>query len=266
MFDASFLQLTQEKLIIGVLILIRVSGVFTSGHFYGNPAISIPVKIGLILIITMTLAPLHFDNTSNIDFNLINITVLVFKEFLVGTMLGFTTNIVYWAARFGGSITDMDMGYQASLMFDPSNGAPTLVGEFYSLAALLIFLYLNGHHFIIETLFLSMKTVPLTTFAITGSTIKILFMLMSSFMMLGLKLAAPVLITLFNVNLALTMLARVAPQMNIFMLSFQVKIAVGLVILFVSVPLVAIVTKQALGLIETEITNFLMTLNPALAA
>ena len=97
-------------------------------------------------------------------------------------------------------------------------------------------------------------------------TIKILFMLMSSFMMLGLKLAAPVLITLFNVNLALTMLARVAPQMNIFMLSFQVKIAVGLVILFVSVPLVAIVTKQALGLIETEITNFLMTLNPALAA
>ncbi len=264
MFDASFLQLTQEKLVIGFLVLSRISGIFTAGHFYGNSAIPIPVKLMLILIITMILSPTCFADAPPVELEVINMFFLVFKEFLIGAILGFTTNIVYWAARFGGGITDMDMGFQASLMFDQDAGAPTLVGEFYGLSAMMIFLFLNGHHFIIETLVLSIKAVPLTTFMMAESTLKMLFLVISSFMMLGLKMAAPVLITLFNVNLALTLLARVAPQMNIFMLSFQVKIAVGLLILFVSVPLIGIVSKQALGVMETEVTQLLLTFNPAL--
>ncbi|MGI6369190.1 MAG: flagellar biosynthetic protein FliR [Ignavibacteria bacterium] len=265
MFDTAFLQLTQEKLIIGILVLARISGIFTAGHFYGNLAIPIPVKIMLILIITMILAPTCFADAPHIDFNILNMFFLLFKEFLIGAILGFATNIVYWAARFGGGITDMDMGYQASLMFDQEAGAPTLVGEFYALSAMMIFLYMQGHHFVIETLVLSIKAVPLTTFLMTESTLKMLFLIVSSFMMLGLKMAAPVLITLFNMNLALTMLARVAPQMNIFMLSFQVKIAVGLLILFVAVPIVGVVSKQALNIMEIEITKLLLTFNPALA-
>jgi flagellar biosynthetic protein FliR len=130
--------------------------------------------------------------------------------------------------------------------------------------ALMIFLYLNGHHFLIEALFLSMKTVPLTTFEITKSTLDTLFKTITSFFMLGLKIAAPMTITIFNTNLALVLLSKVSPQMNIFMLSFQVKVAVGLLVLFASIPVVGIVSKQALEIMQTEITTFLMTLNPAL--
>jgi len=140
-----------------------------------------------------------------------------------------------------------------------------MVGEFYAMTTLMIFLYLNGHHFLIEALFLSMKAVPLTTFAITESTLTLLFKTVTGFMILGLKIAAPVMITLFNVNLALTLLSKVAPQMNIFMLSFQVKIAVGILVLFAGIPVIAMVSKQALMFMQTEITTFLMTLNPALA-
>jgi flagellar biosynthetic protein FliR len=171
---------------------------------------------------------------------------------------------VYWAARFGGGLIDMDMGFQAVAMFDQNAGAPTLVGEFYALTTLMIFLFLNGHHFLIEALFLSMKVVPLTTFAITDSTLTLLFTTITSFMMLGLKIAAPVSITIFNTNLVLVLLSKVSPQMNIFMLSFQVKVAVGLLLLFASIPVVGIVSKQALELMQTEITTFLMTLNPVL--
>ena len=265
MLDLNFLALTQDKIIIGMLILTRVSGLFITGLFFGHMAIPITVKAMLILILAMTMTPMFFADAPPIKFEMINMFFLVFKEFMVGALLGFASNVVYWATRFGGAITDMDMGFQASLMFDSTAGAPTMVGEFYAMTTLMIFLYLNGHHFLIEALFLSMKAVPLTTFAITESTLTLLFKTVTGFMILGLKIAAPVMITLFNVNLALTLLSKVAPQMNIFMLSFQVKIAVGILVLFAGIPVIAMVSKQALMFMQTEITTFLMTLNPALA-
>jgi flagellar biosynthetic protein FliR len=264
MFDSNFLALTQDKIIIGMLVLTRVSGLFVTGLFFGHLSVPVAVKALIILILTMTMAPMFFENAPHIQFETINMFFLVFKEFLVGALLGFASNIVYWATRFGGGIVDMDMGYQASLMFDSTAGSPTLVGEFYAMATLMIFLYLNGHHFLLEALFLSMKAVPLTKFAMTESTLTLLFQTIIAFMILGLKIAAPVMITLFNVNLALTLLSKVAPQMNIFMLSFQVKIATGIIVLFVCVPVIGLVSKQALELMQTEITTFLMTLNPAL--
>lgn len=264
MFDANFLTLTQDKLIIGLLILTRISGLFLTGMFFGHISIPTTIKAAIILILTVIITPMFFETAPHIKFEIVNMFFLLFKEFLVGALLGFASNIVYWAARFGGGIIDMDMGYQASLMFDSTSGAPTLVGEFYALGTLMIFLFLNGHHFLIESLFLSMKAVPLTTFTFTESSLTLLFKIITSFMILGLKIAAPIMITLFNVNLSLTLLSKVAPQMNIFMLSFQVKIAVGIIVLFLSVPIIGLVSKQALQLMQTETTTFLMTFNPAL--
>ena len=266
MFDANFLALTQDKIIIGMLILTRISGLFISGLFFSHIAIPISVKAMLILILTLIMTPMFFEDTPAIKFEIINIFFLMFKEILVGAILGFASNIIYWAARFGGGLIDMDIGFQAGMLFDQNAGAPTLIGEFYALITLTFFLYLNGHHFLIEALFLSMKVVPLTTFAVTESTLSMLFSTIAYFMMLGLKIAAPVTITIFNTNLALVLLSKVSPQMNIFMLSFQVKVAVGLLILFASIPVVGIVSKQALEIMQTEITTFLMTLNPALVS
>jgi len=261
-FNTSFFTSIQDVIIVGMLILIRISGLFITGLFFGHASIPFTVKAAITLILTMTMIPMFFETAPTIQFEILNMFFLLFKEFLVGALLGFASNIVYWAARFGGGIIDMDMGYQASLMFDSTSGAPTLIGEFYSMATLMIFLFMNGHHFLIESLFMSMKIVPLTTFAMTEATLSLLYKTITAFMMLGLKIAAPVMITLFNVNLSLTLLAKVAPQMNIFMMSFQVKIAAGILVLLFSVPMINIVAKQALRIMETEITTFLMTLNP----
>ena len=263
-FDANFLTAVQDRLVIGMLILTRISGLFVTGLFFGHTSIPVTVKTATILILTITMAPMFFETAPQIQFEVLNMFFLVFKEFLVGALLGFASNIVYWAARLGGGIIDMDMGYQASLMFDAAAGTPTLVGEFYSMAILMIFLFLNGHHFLIESLFISMKVVPLTTFILSESTLDLLYKTITAFMVLGLKIAAPVMITLFNVNLSLTLLSKVAPQMNIFMMSFQVKIAAGILVLVVSVPIINLVAKHALQLMQKEITSFLMTLNPTL--
>jgi flagellar biosynthetic protein FliR len=264
MFDANFITGTLDKIIIGMLILTRISGLFVTGIFFGHISVPLPVKAGIIIVLTLIMTPLYVETAPHIQFEPLNMFFLVFKEFLVGALLGFASTVIYLAAKMGGGIIDQDLGFQAGMMFDSTAGAPTLVGEFYGLATLMIFLYLNGHHFLIESLFFSMKAVPLTTFALTESTLTLLYRTITSFMVLGLKIAAPVMITIFNVNLALSLLSKVSPQMNVFMLRFQIKIAVGIFILIASVPIISYVCKQSLQLMETEITTFIMSINPAL--
>jgi len=126
----------------------------------------------------------------------------------------------------------------------------------------MVFLFINGHHYIFEGIFFSVKAIPLTKMAITSSTITVLMKMATTVFILGIKMASPVLISLFLTNLSLALLARVAPQTNIFVLSFQLKVAVGLLILIASVPLFVLLAKYSLASVQEQLYTFLMTLYP----
>lgn len=154
------------------------------------------------------------------------------------------------------------MGFNTATIFDRSNNTPTLIGEFKDLIALMIFLFLNGHHHLIEGMFISVKAIPLTTMAFTDSTVLLLIKMATLVLVLSVKMSAPVLVTLFLTNLSLALLARIAPQTNIFMLSFQMKISMGLIVLLFSIPLFVVITKYALAGFQDSLYTFIMTLYP----
>ena len=95
MFDAEFLQLTQDKIVIGMLIMTRVSGLFISGLFFGHVAVPLTVKAMMILMLSMIMTPIYFDEAPVVQFDIMVMTFLVLKEFLVGAILGFASNIIY---------------------------------------------------------------------------------------------------------------------------------------------------------------------------
>ena len=161
-----------------------------------------------------------------------------------------------------GGLIDFDMGYNTSALFNLEEQSPTLVGEVKYMMVLMVFLILNGHHFLIEAVYASIKAVPLTTFAISDSTIQVLTRMATMVFIVAIKMAAPVMMALFLTNLALSLLARVAPQTNIFVLSFQLKVAIGLLVLLAATPLVMMVAKSSLSLMEAEMMKLIMTLNP----
>lgn len=262
MLDSVTLSVLTAKFLISALILVRVSGMFVAAQFYGSGAIPVQVKMILAIILTMSISAPFWNEQPPIDFHLWNLVFLTFKEFLVGAIIGYSCNIALWGARFAGGLVDFEMGFQAASVFDREAGAPTLVGEFYFLMAMMLFLMINGHHYVIEALVMSMKAVPLTTFALTESTVYAMIKLVTSVLIIGMKISAPILIALFCTNLALALLARMAPQTNIFMLSFQIKISVGLVMLFLSVPMLVMVLKYALASMQSETLKILLTLNP----
>jgi flagellar biosynthetic protein FliR len=95
MFDANFLLLTQDKLVVGMLILTRISGLFISGLFFGHTSIPLTLKAGIILMLTLIMTPIFYAEAPAIQFEVLNMSFLVLKEFLVGAILGFASNIVY---------------------------------------------------------------------------------------------------------------------------------------------------------------------------
>lgn len=229
---------------------------------FRHEAIPPQVKVFLSVILAMICTTAFGKYQPTIDFHLWYLVFLVMKEMMAGMLIGFSVNFVFYAARFAGGLLDMEMGYQTGLLFDPSQGIPTLLGELKEMITLILFLIIGGHYQLIESMMLSFKAIPLTKFAMTESTLQLLARQAASVFILGVKISAPVLVALFCTNLALALLARVAPQTNIFILSFQVKVVVGLLVLSFSVPLLIYILKWALGLLQGETMRMILTLNP----
>ncbi len=260
--DAGTIGLLYTKFVIGLLIFVRISGMFITAPFYKSMAILPQVKVFLAIVIATSMTQFYWTQQPTFDFHLWSLVLLVFKEFTVGAIIGFAANLVFLGARMAGGLIDFEMGFQAASVFDPASNNPTLIGELNELITLMIFLIINGHHQLIEVIFASIRAVPLTTFAISEPTYILLIKFTTTIFILAIKIAAPVLIALFSTNLALALLARVAPQTNIFIISFQLKVAVGLLMLFVSVPLLVYVIKWALGSMQEQTMQLLMTLYP----
>ncbi|MCX6153202.1 MAG: flagellar biosynthetic protein FliR [Candidatus Kapabacteria bacterium] len=266
MLDSYTLYMLSGKFVIGLLLFIRVMSMMAAAPFFGNPGIINQVKVLLSVLISITLTGAFWKEQPEINFHVWYLVLLVMKEILIGIALGFSTNLVFHAARFAGGMIDFDMGYQTALMFDSDSDTPTLVGEFKFLIVLMVFFIINGHHFLIEGLFASVRAVPIDTMQFSESSVKIIMKMATTILVIGIKIAAPVLVALFLTNLSLTLLARVAPQTNIFQLSFSVKIIVGILVLFVSVPLFVMVSKYAMQEMQTEAMKLIMSLNPARAS
>lgn len=258
--DYATLEILQAKFLIGGLIFIRILGMLASAPVFKSTAIKAKTKIMFAAILAMIMTNVFAESQPVIEFHIWNIAVIALKEFFFGILIGFSANIVFYAARFAGGIIDMEMGYNTSTLFDPSNISPTLVGEFKDLIALMMYFFINGHHQLIESMYASFHVVPLTMFAISDMTIQLLVKMAATITLLGLKFASPVIVALFCSNLTLALLARVAPQTNIFMLSFQIKIGLGLIMLFTMVPMLGYIIKWALENFQSNTMDIIMTL------
>lgn len=261
--DQETLHILTSKFIISALLFFRILGFLTAGPFFKSTSIPTQVKVFLGVLMAISLTAPYWQEQPTIELHLWYSILLVLKEFLVGIAIGFAANAVFWGARMAGGLIDFDMGYHTATVFNIDEKSPTIVGELQYMVMILIFLLINGHHQLIEALYASVAAVPITVFEISETTVVLLVKMATTVLLIGIKMSAPLLIAIFLTNLALALLARVAPQTNIFILSFQVKIAVGLLVLFASVSLFVFVSKLSLQGVQEEVMRFIMSLNPA---
>jgi flagellar biosynthetic protein FliR len=160
-------------------------------------------------------------------------------ELAVGLLIGFAAALLFAAVQFGGHLIDQELGILQANILDPVlNEQISIVGQFKVLVATLVYLLINGHHLLIGAVSDSFRAVPMLGLTFSeGAALHLSDTLMRDFFRMGIEIAAPALVTLFLVTIALAFMARTAPELNIFALSFPLRMAVGFVVVALGVGL-----------------------------
>lgn len=248
-----------EKWIVVLLVFARISGIFILSPIFRVQVIPIPLKVFFALVLAF-ITTLTLNINVSLDFELMTLAIIISRELLIGLIIGFMFNLVFWGLRFGGGIIDFELGFQAATLFAFQESSPSLFGQFMELVALMLFFFIDGHHQIFEALYLSYAKIPIGSGILTNTTITELGKFLTIITIIALKVSAPIFVSTFLVNVSLAMLARMAPQTNIFVVSFQVKIAVALLVFFLAISFFVFASKQFLEVFQRQTLNLLLSI------
>lgn len=219
-----------------LLAFARIAMVFVQAPIWGSQHFKAPIKVGMAASVTLLAFP-NLPVPDPFPEDIRGFMFAILTQLGVGLVIGWVSFLVMATAQFGGEMLDIQMGLSAAAQADPSShGAVNLLRRLHFYIAMLLYLMVNGHHQLWEAIFRSFEVVPLTYFQMTKVQIDSMIGLAGDIYVIGLQIASPAVGALFVAQVALGLLARVAPQMNVFMLSFPMNLAVGLMILTVSLP------------------------------
>jgi flagellar biosynthetic protein FliR len=224
----------------------------------GHQAVPLQVKVALGIFLAFVLFPLQSSLAPTIDMKIVGIVVLVLEEVFVGITIGFAAGLIFGGVRYAGDLIGFDMGFSLASTFDPeSNASVQVIGEMLYTMTALIFLLLNGHHFLLQALQLSYVSIPIGHLSLSTVVSERFISLTGMIFVVAVKFAAPVIVALFLTNIALAILTRLMPQMNIFGVAFPLKIGVGLVAVSTSIPLMVYVFKKLLVVLENNLLDLI---------
>ena len=230
-----------------LLVLTRMSGVFLFNPFLGKKNVPSIVKIGLSLlvaiIVTPTLSTKGVEISSDIGFILI-----LLKELLIGYLTGFIISLFVSWVLMAGEMSDVQLGLGMSKIYDPhSNITMPLIGSLYNIMLTLIFFSSKSHLTLIKIASVSCEVFPPGPSMINmdiGSHVVLLF---GDMLLLTLKLAIPIIAVELLAEAGLGVLMRTVPQVNVFVASIQLKLLIGLIVIFLFLPSVSGILNKSIG-------------------
>lgn len=216
--------------------LARILPLMAVAPIFGNAAQPRRVRLAIGLIITLALAPTLPPMPSVPAGSWPGFAILA-QQIVIGLLLGLSLRIAFAAVDLAGELTGMQMSLSFAMFYDPQNAGQTpVIAEFLGLIAMLIFLALNGHLLTLAALAESFRLLPVSAAPFQAGSITTLLAWSSVMFSTGLLLALPLITALLIANLAMGVLARVAPQLNIFAVGFPVTLTAGFAVLMFSIP------------------------------
>jgi len=255
------LETLLDKLELFFLIFARVSTILVVFPIFGYRGTPPQLKIGLAFLLTVLLLPVVRPPTATASESLLRYLVAILGEISAGLLVGFVASLLFMGVQFMGQLVGIQMGFNIVEVLDPQSEAQvSLLGQFHYLLAVLIFLTLDGHHFLIQALGKSFEAIPLLGEEYSGPLALKVIRMTGGVFEAGAKIAAPVLATLMLTTVALGILARLLPQMNLFAVGFPLQIAVGLAMIAFGLPLFLYVFQKLYGQFEHDLITVLALL------
>lgn len=244
-----------REVVFFMLVLSRVAGIFAALPVFGGRRMPTRIKAITVFMITLICFPTLSAAPPQMPSDAFSLALLALSEVMIGLTLAFISQIIFAAVEFSGQIIGMQMGLTISSILDPSQGTQTqIMSVIQTLFATLLFLSLNIHHLFIRAIMDSFKVIPMGGWHINGELINFLVIRTADIFIIGIRLAAPVMVALLLTTIALGIMARAFPQMNIFMISMPLNIGLGLVVLGMTLTIFFHVLQISFGNLNGQIT------------
>ncbi|MDD5088165.1 MAG: flagellar biosynthetic protein FliR [bacterium] len=229
-----------------VLVFIRVTAALAVLPVFSHRAVPTMVKAGIGGAIALLLAPTISGIAGGTSGTIADFILLAIRETLCGILIGFAGQFLFYAVDIAGQMIGFQAGFSIVASIDPNTEAQsTVLTQAYNLTMLLVFLTIDGHHMMLQAVADSFRHIPIGGLAAGAPLAEWTLNAAQTALADGVRLAAPIMVTLLLTDVGLGILVRVAPQMNVFVVGFPLKIGVTLIMMGITLgAMISIFTTQ----------------------
>ncbi len=245
-----------------LLMFVRVVTMVLLLPVFGNNSIPAQLKVALSLLLTIALFSTQLaaglpPAPSNLSTGVF--VLLVAKEAMVGLAVGFAASFLFTAVQFAGHLVDTEMGFGFVEMVDPfTDQSVTALGQMQVILFTILFLLFNGHYFLLISIQKSFELIPLMGAHFPGDQMSVhVTGMISDIFVVAFKLSAPIFVTLLLTEIALGVVARTVPQINIFFVGMPLKIFVGMGTTVIVLPMLATLFRRLVEALMQDIWKLL---------
>jgi len=214
----------------------RISAMLMAIPVIGTRMVSIRIRVVLAMLISLMVVPLIPEVPAVDPLSLAGLTISL-HQVLIGLAMGFVLQMVLATLTIAGEVISMTMGLGFASMVDPANGVNVpVLSQFFLIMGTLMFLALGGHLMIIQLVVNSFQTLPVSVDGIPRESFWIIIKFGSEMFIGAAWVALPAVISILTITVAMGVVTRAAPQLNIFSIGFPVTMLVGFIILMLVMP------------------------------
>lgn len=257
--------INSEQLLLFTFLFLRIGAILLMIPVIGERTVPLTVKGGITILISLLLLPnVHAtfpDLRSESEAEIILLVIAMCSEVLIGIVIGFAAKIIFSGIQFAGEMIGVQIGFSVVSVIDPISSAQvSILSEFQYLVALLIYLAVDAHHTFIVAIADSYQFISPFAYHFSGSLARYIIIFSKELFVIAIKISAPIMAVLFFTNVALGIVARTVPQINIFIVGFPLQIAVGLTFLALMSPFFVTLVQGALTRLGVEVQTLLRLL------
>ena len=232
-------NLTIDHITALLLIFVRIGAIFLTAPVISSSRIPLQIRAALSIVIAFMLQPLVAPGGVHVGDSLFVFALLLGKEAIIGLLIGYAANLIFSIVQMTGEMQDIQAGYGFAGVVDPniSHGS-AILGQFQMVLMWLIFFVVNGHHVMLSAIADSFSAVPVGKFNYNPEIAVYMFHLAGTLILIALRIGAPVIGAVLLTDLALGLIQRTAPQLNLIAVGFQVKTTVAILALMLALPFI----------------------------
>lgn len=216
------------ELVRFIIVLTRLSGIMIFAPFFSSNSIPVSIRVAFTVVTAFVLTPSLPLRLIPSELGLSNMAGIFVTEILFGVVLGLAALCVFAGMQFAGQIISFQLGFSVINVIDPQTQVEAPVFSFLiNYIGLLIFLMINGHHWFLMAINESFTALPIGGLQIRGALVEQIVGLSASILVIGLRIAGPVIAVTVIADVVIGIIGRTAPQINLLVVGMPLKLLIG---------------------------------------